>query len=416
MNIQYFLFRLALGGLLIAVVAFGAASDAMARHQWDDFHLQMPSDVDTGDPTGPAAVTVYFNNDAESNPLFATDSEMRAFLSSSIGDWNFEIGNDPASDWPGGDVTLASDVTGSGIGAGLCCSGQAFIDAFLDRMNATDGDLTPGGPSAVNSFNGGYGNSGWLGIAIVEDSASYTGDPAKGPHIIYGEIYLNDYYATDLVIFKDSDDITYVFCQELGHTLGLDHAKKDTGTCMFTGRGLDSFGSTSSPNLHDGEMINDIAHGASAHSGGGGGGGGGGKPDNGGGGPPDGGGGRPVSAGPMVGNPTVSAFWAETFETRDDMFASADLVVAANVLSGSAFDRNVGTAAAALPVSQVMLQIDQAYKGQSAPVITLEQSRGPGFEIEDDPGYVRDDNYLLYLRRIGINTYRVVNPAGRIRQ
>ena len=46
----------------------------------------------------------------------------------------------------------------------------------------------------------------------------------------------------------------------------------------------------------------------------------------------------------------------------------------------------------------------------------MEQSRGPGFEIEDDPGYVRDDDYILYLRLIGTNTYRIVNPDGRVRQ
>ncbi len=419
MSIQHFLARPLLGGLLIAGVALGATSEALARHQWDDFHLQMPSDATSGDPTGPAAVTVYFNNTA-TNGLFDTDADMRSFLSVSIGDWNTEIGSGLSADLLGGDVALTFDPAGNNIDAGLCCSGQAFIDAFLARMGATDTDLTLGSSTAVNSFNGDYGNSGWLGIAIVEDSASQGIDTDQ--HIVYGETYLNDYYATTLPIFTTPSQIGYVFCQELGHTLGLDHIKKDE-SCMFTARGLDGFGAFPVPNAHDGEEVNLIAHGASAH-GGGGGGGGGGKPDNGGGGPPDGGGGggRPAGAGILaddpwaVGGPTVSAFWAETFESLDDMFASADLVIAANVLSGSAFDRNVGTAAATLPVSQVVLQIDQAYKGQSAPVITLEQSRGPGFEIEDDPGYVRGDNYLLYLRQIGTNTYRIVNPDGRIRQ
>jgi len=45
----------------------------------------------------------------------------------------------------------------------------------------------------------------------------------------------------------------------------------------------------------------------------------------------------------------------------------------------------------------------------------LEQTRGPSLEIADDPGYVQGDNYTLYLREIDNNTYRTVNPDGRIR-
>lgn len=417
MNTQNFLARLGLSGLLIAGVTLGAASAALARHQWDDFHLQMPSDATSGDPTAPAEVTVHFNNVA-TNGLFGSDGEFRDFLAGSLGEWSAEIGNGVAADFAGGDVALTANTAGNTLGTpGACCSGSTFIGEFLARMDSTDSDLTPGSPSAVNSFNGNYGNSGWLGIAIVEDSGSQGIDSDQ--HIIYGETYLNDYYATTTPIFTSQSHIQYVFCQELGHTLGLDHAKKDTGTCMYSGRGLDSFGSTPSPEAHDGEMVNDTAHGASAHGGGGSGGGGsggGGKPDNGGGGGPGGGGGRPASAGPIVGNPTVSAFWAERFESWDQMFDSADLVVSATVLAGSVFDRNVGPSRLPLPVSQAMLQVNGTYKGQSAPVITLEQSRGPGFEIEDDPGYVRDDDYILYLRLIGTNTYRIVNPDGRVRQ
>ena len=101
---------------------------------------------------------------------------------------------------------------------GVCCKGSTFIGEFLARMNSTGGDLMPGLPSVVNSFNGGYGNSGWLGIAIVEDSVSLGIDSDQ--HIIYGETYLNDFYATTTPIFTSQSDIQYVFCQELGHTLG----------------------------------------------------------------------------------------------------------------------------------------------------------------------------------------------------
>ena len=39
-----------------------------------------------------------------------------------------------------------------------------------------------------------------------------------------------------------------------------------------------------------------------------------------------------------------------------------------------------------------------------------------GLELVDDPGYVSGDDYVLYLREINTNTYRTVNPDGRILQ
>ena len=98
------------------------------------------------------------------------------------------------------------------------------------------------------------------------------------------------------------------------------------------------------------------------------------------------------------------------------MFESADLVVSATVLSGSSLVRFAGRSGRELPVSQVVLRVEDTFKGRSRPVIKLEQTRGPRVEIEDDPGYVAGDDYVLYLRQIGANTFRAVNPSGRIRQ
>ena len=70
----------------------------------------------------------------------------------------------------------------------------------------------------------------------------------------------------------------------------------------------------------------------------------------------------------------------------------------------------------ALPVSQAVLQIRATFKGRAKGVIRVEHTRGLGLEIVDDPGYVNGDNYLLHLRQIGVNTYRLLNPQGRIPQ
>ena len=110
------------------------------------------------------------------------------------------------------------------------------------------------------------------------------------------------------------------------------------------------------------------------------------------------------------------ATWAERYESRDDMFEAADVVVSARVLNGSLFDRVVGAPGRELPVSQAVLQIQETFKGNANGVIRIEHTRGLGLEIEDDPGYVNGDDYLLFLRQIGARTFRVVNPSGRIQQ
>ena len=108
------------------------------------------------------------------------------------------------------------------------------------------------------------------------------------------------------------------------------------------------------------------------------------------------------------------AFWAEHYETDAELFDAADAVVDATVLSSN-FNRMVGPANSSVPVTRVVLRVEDALGGFTRPVIVLEQTRGAGLEIVDDPGYVQGDSYTLYLREIGINTYRTVSPDGRIR-
>lgn len=73
-----------------------------------------------------------------------------------------------------------------------------------------------------------YGNNGWLGVASI----SVTG----GVHITKGTVKLNDTYFTtptyDTTAWRN-----LVSCQEVGHTLGLDHQdtnfnNANLGTCM----------------------------------------------------------------------------------------------------------------------------------------------------------------------------------------
>lgn len=102
----------------------------------------------------------------------------------------------------------------------------------------------------VEVCNASYGSNGWLGIAQIW---------ASGSHITQGVVKVNDTY------FKTS---TYnspawrnlVMCQEVGHTLGLDHQDEafdnpNLGTCMdYTS----SPGTNQHPNQHDYDQLETI--------------------------------------------------------------------------------------------------------------------------------------------------------------
>ncbi len=219
------------------------------------------------------------------------------------------------------------------------------------------------------------------------------------------EFYIEDYYylkdgvLTQYSYFDELDEWQGVMCQEIGHEFGLEHT--GGATCMNT-NAREPMNDT--PNDHDAEqltvMIDDHGDGGGTTEGdvkfcnkkG--------KPN----GCVD----RPASRGRAV--------WAERYETEAEMFDAADLVVGATVLNGSSFNHIVGRAGRALPVSRVVLRVSDWTKGDSGRVIVLEQTRGLGLELVDDPGYVSGDDYVLYLREIGTNTYRTVNPDGRILQ
>ena len=79
----------------------------------------------------------------------------------------------------------------------------------------------------VEVCNDTYGNNGWLGIAQVWVS---------GKHITQGTVKLNDTYF-NTPTYNTTAWRNLVSCQEVGHTLGLDHQDENfnnanLGTCM----------------------------------------------------------------------------------------------------------------------------------------------------------------------------------------
>ena len=365
--------------LAVAFFALGISS-AMARNQWSDYHWEFPKDqtqltININDcQTGPDTEGLYGYNKADH------------FL-------------DPNDDWH----AVINGSTGAiAVVDGTCPANVATptdpIETFGLRVVPYNAAISTS-KGTVNAFNADYANTGWVGVAIVELIQS-SGDN----HIVYGETHLNDYYAGIYAVYNDNLVMRKVQCQEVGHTFGVDHVKKDN-SCMYSSMAF--IGSTYEPHGHDGGIVNEITHGHSTS-----------EPP-----PPDDGGGdfcdrhpghkRCLPAGGVF---RGKATWAEGYESREEMFEAADVVVSARVLNGSLFDRVVGAPGRGLPVSQAILQIQETFKGNANGVIRIEHTRGLGLEIEDDPGYVNGDDYLLFLRQLGARTFRVVNPSGRIPQ
>lgn|SRR3989344_112702 len=93
-----------------------------------------------------------------------------------------------------------------------------------------------------------YGNNGWLGIAQVWVNS--TG------HIAQGIVKMNDTYFTTAT-YNTPAWKNLVMCQEVGHTLGLDHQDENFtnpnfGTCMdYTNNPL----TNQHPNQHDYDQL-----------------------------------------------------------------------------------------------------------------------------------------------------------------
>lgn len=105
----------------------------------------------------------------------------------------------------------------------------------------------------VEVCNSAYGSTGWLGVAQVW---------ASGTHITQGTVKLNDSYFNTST-YNSTAWRNLVSCQEVGHTLGLDHqdenfSNPNLGTCMdYT----NDPSTNQHPNQHDyDELITIYSH------------------------------------------------------------------------------------------------------------------------------------------------------------
>ncbi len=103
--------------------------------------------------------------------------------------------------------------------------------------------LTTSGRVAVCNYR--YGQNGWLGLAQIW---------ITGSHITQGRVKLNDTYF-DRAKYNTSVWRNHVMCQEVGHTLGLDHQDetgRSLGTCMDY---AEDPSASQHPNDHDYEQL-----------------------------------------------------------------------------------------------------------------------------------------------------------------
>ncbi len=127
------------------------------------------------------------------------------------------------------------------------------VSSVLDTL-IVPGKTNPNNCRAVSGrvevCNSKYGNNGWLGIASIWVS---------GSHITQGTVKLNDSYLStakyNTPVWKN-----FIMCQEIGHTLGLDHqdvnfSNSNLGTCMDYTNNPSGPPSNERPNAHDYEQL-----------------------------------------------------------------------------------------------------------------------------------------------------------------
>lgn len=121
------------------------------------------------------------------------------------------------------------------------------------KSTVLDTTIVPGGTKARNCratsgrvevCNSKYGNNGWLGLAQIWVNSNL--------HIVQGVTKVNDTYF-NTTAYNNTAWRNLVMCQEVGHTLGLDHQDENfnnanLGSCMdYT----NNPGTNQHPNQHD---------------------------------------------------------------------------------------------------------------------------------------------------------------------
>ncbi len=211
--------KLATAVIAVLALTAAAAGPASASHSWGGYHWAQAK-------TSGASVSVNLGDNlvrtskTDWPTIFKGASPTGA---NAVYNWSnlnlFPLGT--GNQW--GDVLDTPAVTGANPTSQKRCKPQS---------------------GRVEVCNARYGYNGWLGVASVWTS---------GGHIVQGTVKVNDSYL-DGSSYSTADK-QHVLCQEVGHTVGLDHTSEDgsdQNTCMDYASGLEN------PHTygHDNEQIN----------------------------------------------------------------------------------------------------------------------------------------------------------------
>ena len=225
------------------------------------------------------------------------------------------------------------------------------------------------------AFAANSGNTGWGGLASITNLSGCT--------ILRATAQLNTYYSWTTNAARG------VFCQEIGHTFGLDHS--NDGGCMGGGYWYDigTHYTLVSHNINDiGSMYANKA--AVKHS----------------------------PFGPEEDAPRFHAFWYNNPRTlRETTRLASEIVVATvtDVAEGDAIETPYDGGVSRIPTQRVSFEVNGSRKGSlgvGEPFV-LFQNGNEANRFEEDPSYEVGHRYLLFLTAREDGTYLVVSPEGR---
>lgn len=223
------------------------------------------------------------------------------------------------------------------------------------------------------SFAANSGNTGWGGLATITNYSGCT--------ILRATAQLNTYYSWS------TNGARGVFCQEIGHTFGLDHS--NDGGCMGGGYWYDinTHYTLVSHNINDiGSMY---ANRASTNPG-------------------------VPTVGPEAGAPRFHAYWRNNPRSLGEATRlSSEVVVATvtDVAEGDAIQNEGGN----IPTQRVSFEVKRGLKGSLTPgaSFVLFQNGNDENRFAEDPSYKVGHRYLLLLTPREDGTFLVISPAGR---
>ncbi len=225
------------------------------------------------------------------------------------------------------------------------------------------------------SFAANSGNTGWGGLATITNYSGCT--------ILRATAQLNTYYSWS------SNGARGVFCQEIGHTFGLDHS--NDGGCMGGGYWYD----ISTHYFLVSHNVNDIG---SMYAN---------RAAN-----------RLPIVGPEADAPRFHAFWYNNPRSlAETARLASDVVVAmvTDVSEGDAIETPYEGGVSRIPTQRVSFDVQRGIKGSlgAGESFVLFQNGNDDNRFAEDPSYKVGRRYLLLLTPREDGTYLVVSPAGR---